>query len=264
MGEPYSARKIFNPLIDSPELVKDYFADLYSLSSIEDYKPLIIRLMAAMSDKGLLKPEQYKDKLPALLLDTRNEYKRREKSSGNYRDYEDEDNSQSLLSSYNKLLLPFIDVNTGVKNLIDKMLRQGSEDLKIDLVSALLKKGKAVPDSIINPLASDQLSRLSLYYNMFVDSVADKFPVKYSVPDSFAYSIVVQNYIGRNTGEEEKAKDSIVMLDKKVVQLFDEVGMAYFFKVKTGKSKFWKTEIVGLQPQDSAKHLHTYNQLTAK
>ena len=264
LGEQYHARKIFMPLIDSPELVKDYFADLYSLSSIEDYKPFIIRLMAAMNHKGLLKPEQYKDKLPALLSEARNEYKRSEQSSSSYNSYEDRDEDNSLLSCYNKLLIPFMDSNTGVKNYFDKLLKQGSEDLRIELASTLLSKGKPVSDSVLNPLAANEMTRITLYSTMLEDSVANKFPSKYAVPDSFAYSLVMTAYVGSRATDEDKAKDTIILLDKKPLKLFDEEGMVYFYKVKTGKSKFWSTEVVGLQPKDGGKPLRTYNQLNTK
>ena len=263
LGEEYRARMIFKPLIDSPALVKDYFTDLYALASIQDYKPFIIRLMAALSDKHLLTPEQYRDKLPTLLTEARNEYKRDKSGGGTYSYSDDGDGSDanSLLSCYNKLLIPFIESNTAVKSYFDKVLRQGGEDLKIELISTMLSKGKSVPDSILNPLAADQMKRIQLYANMLNDSVADKFPARYRDPDSFAYSLVKLAYINRNMTEEEKAKDTFVLIDKRTIRLFDQEGTVYYYKVKTGKDKFWKTEIVGLQPKDASKKPHTYNEL---
>ena len=261
LGEDYHTGRIFAPLIDSPELAKDYFTDLYGLSSIEDYKPFIIRLMAALHDKKLLKPEQYKDNIPMLLTEARNEYKRERQNGGNSWSREEEDNALGLLDCYNKLLIPFAETNSGVKSYFDKILKQGEDDMKIDLLAAMLSKGKHVPDSIITHLAANQMKRVALYRAMVQDSVENKFPMRYRDPDSFAISLVMLAYIGRNATNEERAKDTFLLIDKKEMQMLDEHGMMYFYKVKAGKDKFWKTETVGLQPLDKNKPLHTFNEL---
>ncbi|MCW3128047.1 MAG: GumN family protein [Bacteroidetes bacterium] len=260
LGKPARTRQIMSPIIDSPELVRDYFTDLYPLSSIEDYKPYIIRLMESMVHNKLLSPDQYKDKLPALLTDAKNEYKRSQQRKDNNKD---DDDDKPLIECYNRLLAPFTESNSGVKNYFDKILAQGTKDNKIDAIAALLKNNKAVPDTLLESLASDDLQRVDLYSSFVTDSFTDKFPAKYRTAELFAYSlakITLKN--SKHAADDDDAeKDSIILLDKQPTQVFDKKGTAYFYKLKSGDEKFWRTLIIGVQPQGDKAQLHTYNDL---
>ncbi len=256
LSTDFNLNRIFAPLIDSPELVKDHFNDLYPLASIEEYKPYIIRMMDAMHNKKLLKDDQYKDKIPGLLNEARNEFKRGQADNSN-----NSNDEKSLLLCYSGLLVPFAHTNTGVRSYLDRILQQGSSDQKIETIALMLKKGEPVADSIMLALATDPAKRIYFYRGLIADSLTAKFPAKYKDGQELCYALA---RMAMHTGlygkdAEDNDLDSLVLLDKQPAQLFDKKGVVYLYKIKAASEKFWRLKLVGIQGKPDK--LNAFNDL---
>ena len=266
-GASYKMEGSFEPLIDSPQLAKDLFPDMYALLAIDDYKEPVYKLLASMVESKQITPQQYRDKLLSILTDAKLTYKRQKnKDKYSYSYNSDDDNKRKdVLEYYNALLVPFAD-SPQVRAYFNKILLQTKPELRAATAALMYKKGKAVPDSIWTSIASSKKGMIALYDELRDDTLLHLFPVKLKKPEKFVEEMA-NNYLtshysyGYDNSIENK--DSLKLIYQTVVHLDKDSGMAYFFKMKSGKDKFWRTRIIGLQPLKKDTFT-TYNQLYTK
>ncbi|MCR6719842.1 MAG: TraB/GumN family protein [Chitinophagaceae bacterium] len=230
----------FDELTDSLELTKEIIPDLLPLLNLHEYKEPLMQLLSVMGDSGYLKTADYEAYYGKFLLEARMEYRRQAASMRQHlidkarieeeggQDYlyytSDEGYTKNSILGYLKLLIPFWQEKTAVPSFVDQMLRNGETPLKFDVVSLLLKKGKAVPDSLIDTLAAEDKFRFPLYQLLIDEKQEKRFPSKYFNHIDLARSQLI------SMGRYPKV-DSIVYLDRIAAEEKDKKGFCIFLQI---------------------------------
>ncbi len=258
-------------LEDSLQLTRTILPDLLPLMNLDDYKPGILRLLAATVDSGLVKPKVYKDYFSTLQLAARQLLKKQvisEKQRQIEKDLKaadsEADNStagvdflssaspgsnegNTDLSSYVSLLMPFYDTKESVRTFMSQVLGSQDDRLRYTTLLQLLTAGKPYPDSILGYFASKDRFSYELYRDLSDLGIPDKFPAAYRQQSRLVRSqlVFLNSYVNI---------DTLVLLDKLPATVRGQTGLVWFYKYKKNKSDAnWKIASVGLVPSDSTK-----------
>ncbi len=273
---------LFSSFEDSMQLTKKLYPEILTLNGLDDYKWPIYRLTKMMLDSNQLTAKDYESMYNKLYFDAKIELKklqtRDEKKKVNPlatvvdapEDEEEENNNSSYssrrtvstyssvynrsyredseLEVYSALLLPFWDRNPNVPLFFNKLLKSKSESIRLSTAILLLKKGKTVPDSIINNLAKIEKQRLDVYQELKDINRLDLFPAEYKKQISMAKLLL------KDQSSSYNKKDSIIYLDiVRKVSYKGVKGNVYFFKYKENKKDLdWMIGMSGTQPADTA------------
>jgi len=245
----------FDYFQDSLSLSAGLFPEFLQLSSLSDYKELIIELLVTLVDSGLVKSSDYRNEFDGIYRDAKVALKKQqakdEKQMKTNKKKEDDDDESPIknfsednnsgLNDYAVLLMPFYDSNAAVQFFFSKLLQSKDDEVRLNTSVLLLRNQKKVPDSILLSLAANDIYRGLLYYKLEQVRRLDKFPVSFKKQLDLARSyMVAQNNFDK--------MDSIVFISKIPASLKGKKGLVYFFKYRIKKTDDWKIGLSGLQP----------------
>lgn len=246
----------FEHFHDTLELSKTFFPQILQLSTLNDYKNNITDLLVSLVDSGFVKAADYETYFPGIYIDAKVAWKKQQAAeekvmeANNKLDLDDEDAEEEdyagsgnsyQLNNQAVLLIPFYESNKNVKQYFTRMLQSKDDIVRMNTAVLLLRKGKEVPDSILQQLAADERQRGTLYYKLERVKRLDKFPAKYNNQLAIARSYMIRE-------SDDFKMDSVVFLKKMKAAIKGESGLVYFFKYRIKKSDDWKIGFSGLQP----------------
>lgn len=246
----------FEHFHDTLELSKTFFPQILQLSTLNDYKNNITDLLVSLVDSGFVKAADYESYFPGIYIDAKVAWKKQQAAeekvmeANNKLDPDDEDAEEEdyagsgnsyQLNNQAVLLIPFYESNKNVKQYFTRMLQSKDDIVRMNTAVLLLRKGKEVPDSILQQLAADERQRGSLYYKLERVKRLDKFPAKYNNQLAIARSYMIRE-------SDDIKMDSVVFLKKMKAGIKGESGVVYFFKYRIKKADDWKIGFSGLQP----------------
>lgn len=263
-GYQFKNGKFMDELSDSLPLTKTILPDLLPLLNLDDYKMEIMSILGKMIDSNLLLPGDYETYTNKFLLEARQELKKQsiaekkkaiEKAEESLTDgkkpyyLRDEglDEGNEDLSLYATLLIPFMDSDPAIKNVISQMLRSGDKRLRYDCFIRLVRSNKVCPDSLYTYFASLDDFRYELYADLKEMNLASRFPKRYQNQTDLGKSALLA------TSEYTKP-DSVILIKKLQAFYKGRTGVVYFYRFKTKKDDLtWKLATVGLLPDDTTR-----------
>jgi hypothetical protein len=132
------------------------------------------------------------------------------------------------------------------KEIINKIIRSGSDDLAISVVSYYMKKGININDTLWDHYAAKPATQISLYKSLAYIKRMDKFNVKYLKEENLAASQLFSE-------DFDLDKDTVVLIEKRYVQSKKDSGYIYIFKACEHDKTLWKLGYTGIHPKDSTK-----------
>ncbi|GEO11674.1 hypothetical protein SAE01_41700 [Segetibacter aerophilus] len=259
--DSYEYSRIFSQFADTLLLAKTLFPDILQLASLEDYRPLINRLLKTMVDSGYMKGADYEGYFSKLYFDAKIELKKQQNKDEKLLEIDDDNfemeddeadykaiytrngsrQTASSLEDFAVLLMPFYDKVPTVPKYFEKLLL--SKDVSVQLLAARLmtEKNKKLPDTLFSSLAAQDKYRAKLYSMLKKINRTDLFPQKYKNQETIARALLLR---------DKKYKDfaAIKMVDKKVLQSKGVQGNVYLFKYKIKPDDDWRIGISGFQP----------------
>lgn len=264
---PYFGGNFMGNLYDSLQLTKTVLTDLLPLINLDDYKDVLMMLMAEMVDSSLLKPADYESYYSKFLLEAKQEVrkqailekqksikeaeKKRDDEGGNgYNRYNDDDKDPGNddLQLYARLLMPFWESKPAVSTLMQQMLTSADKQLKYATTLLLLRNKKSIPDTMLTYFAGLDDYRYDLYNGLKKIKQLDKFPARYNNHIELGRSKLI------STASSYSKPDSVVYLSRLQAKVKGKKGYVYFFKYKKKKDDLtWYLGSVGLLPADEKK-----------
>ncbi|MBI3720271.1 MAG: TraB/GumN family protein [Sphingobacteriales bacterium] len=271
----YRNRDMFVSLYDSVELTKTLFPEMLALVTLDDYKPMIMQLLANMVDSGYVKASGYQEYynkfwLEAKQLQRKQSIAEKSKAIEKKQDELDETKSVSVrrnddegdskgneaLDLYAVLLMPFWDKNENVPAFYDKLLQSGDKKLKYNTALLLLRNKKPVPDTMWKYFAAMDEYRSGLYNDLEEINQLNKFPAQYKSQADMAKAVLIES-------RDYNKADTIVYLDKISAAYKKDKGWIYFYKYKDKKDDaVWEFASSGLQPEN-VKEISTDDDFTS-
>jgi hypothetical protein len=258
----YRNRDMFVSLYDSVALTKSLFPEMLALLTLDDYKPIIMQLLANMVDSGYIKASEYQEYynkfwLEAKQLQRKQSIAEKTKSIEKKQDEMDETKSVSsrnkddddsegndALDLYAVLLMPFWDKNENVPAFYDKLLQTSDKKLKYNTALLLLRNKKPVSDTIWKYFAAIDEFRSQLYDDLENLKQLNKFPAQYKTQADMAKAVLIES-------RDYNKVDTMVYLDKFPVTYKKDKGWIYFYKYKDKKDDaVWEFASSGLQPEN--------------
>jgi hypothetical protein len=247
----------FENFEDSLQLTRSLFPEILQLTTIEDYKEPVIDLLATLLDSGYIEAKDYKEYFSKIYFDAKIEMKKQQnaeeklleqQSQKNFNEDTQNDNDYSTdnyrntdVDKYAELLLPFYDSVEALPKFFSRLLQSKDTSLQLSTAVLLIKHHKAVPDSVLNGIASKDNYRGDLLKELEEINRTDLFPSKYKKQDLIARSLLL--------GDSEKTEFSEIEPQGKVVaNIKGNKGYVYFFRYKIKKDDDWQIGISGLQP----------------
>ena len=249
---------LFQDLGDSLPLARSLFPELLQLSTIDDYKDNVHSLLTSLVDSGYLKADDYEPYFSKLFFDAKIQWKKQQGRDEQQLQKKNEDNSDAEhyddagkngddenneLQDYAVLLMPFYDKNSSVPHFFDKLLQSKDAGLRLSISVILLRNNKNIADSVIQNLAADDKYRYLLFKRLRAIHKEDRFPRAFRNQLDIARSQLVSTRSGKDIF-------AIEYINKKMVQVKQDKGYAYYFKYKKTKDDGWQMGISGLQPVD--------------
>lgn len=247
---------LFDNIADTLQLAKSFIGELLPLTSLEDYKWSIYRMLASGIDSNLITAKDYETIFSKIYFDAKIELKKLKtsdeklmnKTLNEEGEDTDEEKTKSYFSSYDlktfcKLLLPFLQSNPNIKPYVEKILTSRNNEVRLDIAKLISKKGIAVADSIWNAIATDEATRLEAYAYLNEEKKLHLFPAKFSKQHLMCKQLLQSGY---------NKKDSVVYLNEYLPARFKNLsGNVHFFKYKASeKDVDWKIAFCGFQPSD--------------
>ena len=249
----YEIYNIVFPLFDSLSLASNLFPDLLNYTFVKQYKTPIYMLLSALVTDKKINPKKYKKNYKQILREAKIELKEqisyeqyeqgKKYSNYSYDSYKNQGND--LLTNYVTLLKPYDhkpDVAFFFKKL--NLVKDYIVQTDINVERILLKE--TVNDSIWEFLAADLINRSYLYNSLKTIEKLDYFPEKYKTQNAISASILYGNNFNQET-------DSMVFLERKLINLQNDTGYVYFYKSKRKNEDDWVLDYIGLQPTNESK-----------
>lgn len=257
---------IFEPFFDSTQLAAKLFPQLLDLTRYPEYKEKIIALLRkCVKDKTVTK-EAYVSQKNYFLREGNDELKRlnasAEQDNKNKKNNFDFDSSldnytvshsyvsnsegtskNSVLRNYIEVLIPFRD-DAMVNQFFAKVLKSKNKDVQTDAIITFVKYDVAIADSSCSHLSDDIDYRWKFYDALKKARKEYLFDSTYLNQQQY-----VTDYLRSKKFSDDG--DSIIYLDKRLVQYRDTSGYVYFFKSKKNKMKKWEVNYIYFQPEDT-------------
>jgi len=274
---------IFQSFRDSLEVGAKLFPEILKYTRYQEYRIPIYELLAKLIEKGKVKPHVYEHARNEMIRDAQynmtllmstNQDKSRSGNSYNYwgdynysnysnnynsdwgsYDYnskEDNDPANKLKSSekkiYNFAVILFRNYSnpTVKKEIVNKIITSGSDDLAISVIAYYLKKGVNINDTLWDHFSSKPATQISLYRSLSYIKRMDKFSVKNLKEEKLAASQLFAD-------DFDLKKDSVVLVEKRYVQSKKDSGYIYIFKACAHDKTLWKLGYTGIHPKDTTK-----------
>jgi hypothetical protein len=239
----------------------------------------IYQLLSKLLEKGKVKPNIYAHWKNEIIRDAQydinkllssNENKKRSGSSydywGDYHydsydyDYGDYDynspgnnnpandlkSSEKKIYNFAVMLYPYYSNSAVKKEIINKIIRSGSDDLAISVIAYYLKKGTNISDTLWDHYSEKPATQLSLYKSLDYVKHLDKFNVKYLTSEKLAVSQLFAE-------DFDLDEDSVVLIRKQYIESKKDSGYIYIFKACAKDESLWKLGYTGIHPVDSTK-----------
>ncbi|MBS1661060.1 MAG: hypothetical protein JST68_08420, partial [Bacteroidetes bacterium] len=243
---------LFQDIGDSLALARTLFPQLLQLATVDDYKSNIQSLLAELVDSGYLHAPDYESYFSQVYFDAKIQWKKQEgkderrlqkKDDDNKDDDNDndgDDNSGSDLDDYSVLLEPFYDKNPTIPHYFDRLLKSKDPYLRLNTAILLLRHDHPVPDSVINNLATEDLTRSRLLRRLTAIHKESRFPAAFRTQEQLARSLIVSSF-GKELAD-------IKFVAKKPAQFKENKGFVYYFKYKVNRDDEWMIGLSGFQP----------------
>lgn len=246
----------FDYLYDSLELTKNYYPDMLEMVQYADYHPYILELLANTYLKEILTYSNFKTKKSTLFRNANIELKRTVASQNAQND----DDIYGLFGSsdrinqyspYHTLFLDYYTLMCGFKKngdpdtekFFEDIQRIKDEKFKVEAEIIHHKLGLPVDTAVINEVSSNVKYRLWVYNRLHENEMMSYFDSTITQED-MAFAMLYNN-------SYDEEKDSVVFLQKALINNGKDEGYVYFFKRKAENKKNWMIEYVGLLPTDS-------------
>lgn len=256
LGKEYEINSLFWNIDDSLELAAKLYPDMLKLFTLDEYKERVVNLLAKLIDSSRVALPVYKDFLPTLINEAKNELKRQTAADV---EKDDEDgysypgygynNGSYYLGNLAKILISQYD-DKNVKQFYDKLLQMKDNELRTRVAFKLLDNKRAVPDTLWESIAKKHDDRINLYNELEDAKRIALFPAKYTSQDTMTRSLIIRAVTG---GYNNKEIDTIVQVSKRYVEFEGEKGYVYLYKYRLEGSETWRLGIVGAQPTDTTK-----------
>ena len=243
-------------LYDTIALTAAILPDLAELLYLEDYRPIVLALMAEAADAGMLSKSQVSPLKRRLLLEANQFLKKQlamedklalEQQVAEHFATDEPDAAQpdQRLLNYTRLLLLF-EGDADVESFYSRMMTSKDPALLLDLAITLLKRNRPVPHHVFLSLAANANYRLKLHRKLQGMKRLDRFPKQYRTQDYFSKSHILEK-----KGGAIKI-DTLVPLWRQNVVVSGQEGFVYFFKYRKMRDDLdWYVAISGLQPLDT-------------
>jgi len=252
-------------LDDSLQLARTLFPDILQLTSVEDYKVPITRLLYRLVDSGYIDAAGYADYYTKLYFDAQIQSKKQQNRQDEEPSATAPNNIQELMNmqmtlqrtaateqitlvNYATLLMPFYDQKENLPPFFDKLVRSSDKPTRLAMVALLAKNNKPIPDTILTSLGESDKHRVQLYERLKRVKRLDLFPAAWATQEAMARSVLL------NAKSYPKFTE-IVPMGKEFVTAKNHTGYVYFFKYRLQANGDWLMGISGLQPAD----LHEIN-----
>lgn len=249
----------WDELYDSVQLTRTILPDMLPLLNVDDYRPMMMRLLARMVDSNLVRSKDYEMYFSKFYIETKQELKKQAiaekkkgiekatmKNSKSSLEEEDdnEDSGNEKLNLYAKLLLPFWEVNANVPLLFNQLLQSNDKKLKYNTMLLMIRNNKSVPDTLLKYFAAMDDYRYDLYSDLQKIGRLKYFPSEHYNHLELAKSKLLDS-------KSYNRPDSVLYLDKIATEFKGRQGYIYFFKYKEKKNDItWKLATVGLISKD--------------
>ncbi len=250
--DAYGYSSLFSAFKDSLPLTRVLLPEILQLSTLEDYRLPVTRMLSTMADSGYLSEKDYDSYYNKLYFDAKIELKRQQNkderlmdNQGSDDDDDDTGKSRSgasdVLEDYATLLIPFYNKYPAVGKYFDKLLQSKNPAVQLSAAAMLVRNGKKVPDSVLQSLAAKDAYRSQLLKKLEKAKQAELFPAHYRQQDMIARSVLLND-----KGADRFA--AIELQGKQAVNLKERSGWVYFYKYKLKKEDDWKLGLSGIQP----------------
>jgi hypothetical protein len=250
----YDYSTFFSDINDSLLLARTLYPDILHLLTIDDYKDEITSTLAMLVDSNLISAKDYRNFYTNLYFDAKIALKKQRSKDEKLMkkeirtDNDDDDNNSysetnTKLNEFAKLLIPFYEKESQVRDFFEKLLYSKDQDIQMSTAILLLRNNKKVADSIINNLACRDKYRNALYESLQGMNMENRFPSGQNTEQLMARSELV------NAGEYNKI-DSIEFVKKIPAAYKNQKGFVYFYKYRVNKDDTWKMAFSGLQPRE--------------
>jgi uncharacterized protein YbaP (TraB family) len=226
-----------NPLssvTDSLELARQLFPDLLRLTSLDEYKADVYKLLALLTDSGQVKKGMLKNELAETVLAARTEFKRINNAENlNY-------NAITRLLNYLSVLYPYRD-QTEVAALFQRMFESRKEDLLLDYFVFLSERSIQLPDSIVKKIAvKNEDNILTYYYALKNVDRLDQFPCDWRDRELLLRLHAVRQYA------EEENLDSVVFIPAEALSIRGRNFNVYRIKLRETEAAPWRGAWIAL------------------
>ncbi len=257
VSNTFEIQRIFRPYKDSLELAKKLYPELMDYSAIAEYKSPIFSILARLQTKGLIKTKSYKKYRKQILNDAKIQLKR---TLGNTSDTNDGGYNSGLstrisnsgvLEDYAILLYPFKE-EKDVKLFFNRLLQVKDRKIRTTLAMLMAKEEIALPQEMLQSLASDINSRAMLFGKLKSIGKAHLFPKEFRNERFLAESLLFE------TGKFNAKKDSLQFLEKRALNFNGKELTGYYFKTRSNDDYdtnfnmnlvvFEKSNVLGLKP----------------
>lgn len=275
----YEIQNIFTPFYDSLKIAKLLFPQLLDITKYTEYKSGIYSLMSTLLDSSLISPQVYAGAKKDLLRQANDELKRQITAEKNNKEsYTETYNSNKysgsndevarimadamaaakaemdvenesygittnrLLIDYCNLLGPFYS-EPAIKAFFDKALKTTDAEFKIALIKVLLVNNQAVDDIMIDNLAKDIKTRVSLYNSLKGINKLEKIKPEYRTQSSLVKAMIF--------GETQIPSDSIQFVSLRYVESKIKKGNVYFYKSTNKEGDETNLWYIAFQPKDT-------------
>ncbi|MFN0201079.1 MAG: TraB/GumN family protein [Bacteroidia bacterium] len=232
---------LFDTLSDSLALSYTLYPELFSLTTMDEYKEYVYELLVNFADSGFLKPEVYQNHESTILNEARIALKRKTADEQQGRVH-----NNNSLTQYAILLLPYYQ-NPTVRTFFDKVMRLKRQTMKMDICIEMLKQGISVPDSIWEDLAKNDMYRVRLYSRLKKAKKLQVFPAAYLSQKHIAKSIFVNEF----SDWSYKNIDTLWQVECKEYYFKGKKGNLYIYKYRLKDAPDWHLGMTGLQPSDT-------------
>ena len=260
LGDQYEINSLFYNIDDSLELTQTLYPELLTrLFTLDEYREKVVKVLAILVDSSKVKPDVYKEFMPTLITEAKNELKRltaeeveKDEEGNSYDNYYYGDYSYdygyaygNYLGNLSILLMPsYSDKN--VKAIYDKLLQSKDLGVRTSTAMRLAKNNQPVVDSVWTSIAKKRSNRIDLYDELEKAKMLDKFPKEYMKQDSMAIAMIWNSVNGNYN-----PVDTIVLVEKRYVEYEGNKGYAFLYKYRSKNSETWRLAMAGLQPADT-------------
>lgn len=226
-----------NPLrsvADSLALARQLFPELLRLTSLDEYKLEVYKLLAQLTDSGYVKQGVLKNELAETVLAARTEFKRINNAENlNY-------NAITRLLNYLSVLYPYRE-QAEVAALFQRVFTSKKEDLLLDYFVFLAERNVQLPDSVVKKIAlKDEDNILTFYYALKNVQRLDHFPCDWRQQELLLRLHAIRQYA------EEETLDSVQFIPAEALSIRGKNFNVYKVRLRETENDPWRGAWIAL------------------